>query len=269
MTVRVLDRGRWREFRPGDLSPDDRGLALGDGVFETYRATAEGIRRSAAHADRLTAACKALDLPMPDWADIVSESRRLAAEGPHIVRVTITRGPGPRGLAPIPGASGLVMLAGSEWSPPRESLVLHLSSLRRSPDSLSARHKTISYVDNAAARREADAAGADMALLLTSSGAVSGADCANVFALRGGVLRTPSTACAIRPGVTREVVLGLAREADLSVEEGDYVPDDFLEADAVFVTNAAMGIVAVSQCGSRHFDTGYAGLAALQLAEAG
>ncbi|MEE2565785.1 aminotransferase class IV [Hyphobacterium marinum] len=269
MTVRVLDRGRWRDFRPGDLPPDDRGLALGDGVFETFRASAGGIRRSDAHADRLAAACEALDLPMPDWSDIVSESRRLAAAGSHIMRVTLTRGSGPRGLAPIPDASGLVMLTGSPWSPSRKSLVLHLSSLRRSPDSLSARHKTISYADNAAARREADAAGAGMALLLTSSGAVSGADCANVFALRGGVLRTPSTACAIRPGVTREVVLGLAREAGLAVEEGDYAPDDFLDADALFVTNAAMGIVAVSQCGSRHFDTGQAGLAALQQAEAG
>lgn len=269
MTVRVLDQGRWRDFRPGDLAPDDRGLTLGDGVFETFRANANGLRRSAAHADRLGAACAALDLPRPDWAMVEAEAVRQSAREARIIRVTITRGTGPRGLGPVPDAIGLVMLTGAPWSRSPDSLSLHVARLRRSPESLTARHKTLSYADNAAARREAVSAGADMALLLTSAGAVSGADCANVFAVKGGVLRTPSIACAIRPGVTRDAVIALARNRGMTVEEGEYTPDDFFAADAVFVTNSAMGVVPISRCGKRSFDRLEDDLDALRQAEAG
>lgn len=267
--VRVLEGGSWRDHAPGDVRPDDRGLLLGDGVFETFRAGPEGVRRSAAHRDRLAAACQALDLEMPDWGVAEAEACRLAAAAPAMLRLTVTRGSGPRGLAPPPEERNRVMLSAAPWSAPPPSLSLHLSAIRRAPESLAARHKTLSYGDNAAARRDAVRQGADMALLLTSGGAVSGADCANVFAIQAGTLLTPSLACAIRDGVTRAAVLALADREGIAVREGACPPDRFLDADALFVTNTALGVVAVRRCGEYEFDLENPLLTGLRAGEAG
>ena len=268
MIFRVLDNDGFRDFEPGDVTPDDRGLLLGDGVFETFRVGDAGIRRSMDHRDRLARACQALDLPMPDWTQIDREAKRLSANAHNTGRLTITRGAGPRGLGSFKNIEPRVWLSLSEWAPPPLSLRLHMSGLCRSRRSLTTQHKTLSYADNAAARRGAENAGFDMALCLTDAGDVSGADCANIFAIQGDQLLTPSEACAIRSGVTRKAVIDLAKQSGLSVEEGGFAPDRFFQCEAVMVTNSAMGVVPVSQIDGHMFDVDQSTLSALKDAEA-
>ena len=268
MTFRVLESGEFRDFKPGDLTPDDRGVLLGDGVFETFRVSEAGIRRAGEHCERLAQACRALELPMVDWNQIDREATRLSARVQNTGRLTITRGPGPRGLGAIQNAQPRVWLSLSEWVSPPMSLRLHTSRLRRSRHSLTSQHKTLSYADNAAARRAAEIAGFDMALLLTDEGHVSGADCANIFAIRGDQLLTPSKACAIRPGVTRKAVIDLAPQLGLSIEEGVFDPDRFFQSEALAVTNSAMGIIPISQIDDQVFDANHRVLMALRDVEA-
>ncbi|WP_421792858.1 aminotransferase class IV [Hyphobacterium sp.] len=239
MTVLTLDQGRYRPFRAGDLDPMDRGLLLGDGVFETFRIAEGEIAWIKAHSERLAAACAAFDLPDPDWTAISDAVSR--HDGPG--RVTVLRGPGPRGLGVIADPEPVTLLHLSLASPPPHQISLQVSQLRRLPGSLTARHKTLSYAENTAARREAVAAGADMALLLTVDGHVSGADCANVFWIADGRIYTPSMACAIRPGVMRERVMAAAAELGLPVSEGSYQLSDLQAAGHVFLTNSVMGVV--------------------------
>ncbi|WP_417494908.1 aminotransferase class IV, partial [Maricaulis sp.] len=121
------------------------------------------------------------------------------------------------------------------------SLSLATVSQRRSPSSIAARHKTLSYIDNAMARREAVRAGAGMALLLDTDGHLSGTDCANLFWMRDGRLFTPALECAVLPGTVRGAIM-----AEAAVEQGRFTPDELAQADCVFVTNALMGAVAVT-----------------------
>ena len=254
--MRSWDGQGWREFRPSDIAPDDRGFLLGDGVFETMRVSGGRIRYSAAHRDRFEAACAALDFACPaGWGDVEGAAAGLTEDS--LLRLTLTRGPGPRGIAPVAEPSPRLFLADYPVSPAPTSVSLRVSSIRRSPQSHTCRHKTLSYADNTAARREAVSAGADMALLLTTDGQVSGADCANLFWIDGGALCTPSIDCAIRPGVMREAVIRAADDADLGVREEAFSPAALASAGAVFVTNAAMGLVPVRSVDGRAIKTGH------------
>jgi branched-subunit amino acid aminotransferase/4-amino-4-deoxychorismate lyase len=265
--MRTWDDQGWRAFEPGDIAPDDRGFLLGDGVFETMRVASGRIRYSAAHRDRFETACAALDLGCPaGWGQVETAAPGLP-DG-SILRLTLTRGPAPRGIGPVTVPKPRLFLADFPASPVPESVSLHVSAIRRSPSSLACRHKTLSYADNAAARRETVASGADMALLLTTEGHVSGADCANLFWFEGDVLCTPSTDCAIRSGVMREAVMAAANDTGLTVRESVFPPAALAQCDAVFVTNAAMGVVPVRTIDGREVPARHPAMLALQAAEA-
>lgn len=255
----------WRVFEPGDIAPDDRGFLIGDGVFETMKVTDGRIRFSAAHGDRFESACITLDLVSPaGWGDVEAAAGDLPAG--TTLRLTLTRGPAPRGIGPVAGPRPRLFLADFPPVSPHDPVSLCTVSIRRSPSSLACRHKTLSYADNAAARREAVASGADMALLLTTEGHVSGADCANLFWIEGDALCTPSADCAIRPGVMREAVMAAAADAGLTVRESVFPPAALLPAGAVFVTNAAMGVVPVRRIDGREVPASHPAM--LRLSEA-
>jgi len=264
----ALGVGGFRPFVAGDIAANDRGFLLGDGVFETVRFGKDGFVHSDLHEERLNKACTAFDLPMPDWNAVERAAMTAVSQAVGIARLTISRGSGPRGLGVIENPTPRVCLTVSGAQARPETLSLKTVSIRRSPSSPAARFKTLSYGDNSAARRDAVKTGAEMALLLTSDGHVSGGDCANVFAIQGDELLTPSLDCAIRPGVTREIVLCLVREMGLSVQEGQFTLEQFIGADTIFVTNTAMGVAPVASLDGRVIDTTHAGLEAIRQAEA-
>lgn len=263
--MRTWEGEGWRDFRPGDLAPDDRGFLVGDGVFETMRVSNGRILYSAEHRDRFEAACAALDLVCPaGWDDVDSAASSLSEDA--ILRLTLTRGPGPRGIGVVEDPKPRLFVSHAPHIPAPTSMTLQTSAIRRSPASLTTRLKTLSYADNTAARREAVAAGADMALLLTTDGHLSGADCANLFWMAHDTLYTPSQGCAIRPGVMREAVISAASRMQIDVREGAFAPETLRSAGAVFVTNAALGAVPVHAVDGRAIKTGHPGM--LRLAEA-
>ncbi|HAQ33841.1 MAG TPA: 2-keto-4-methylthiobutyrate aminotransferase, partial [Alphaproteobacteria bacterium] len=148
----------WRDFQDGDLRPDDRGFLLGDGVFETLRVKGGTLRRGDLHRVRFEAACRAMDLDCPARWEAIAEGAETAGED-AMVRVTLSRGAGPRGLGVIEAPRPGLFLSASPVSEPPDGLALVTAPLRRSPSSLASRHKTLSYTDNAAARRAAVRAG--------------------------------------------------------------------------------------------------------------
>ena len=246
------DQDGWTAAGTAARLLDDRGFQLGDGVFETFRIVNGSIRHSRLHHRRLDAACAALQLAPPDWDDIERAVARLAA-GPDaaIGKVQVTRGPGGRGLAPVTAPQEALYLQFSPFPDVPQALRLSTATIRRSATSLSARFKTLSYVDNLAARREAVSRGADMALLLTESGLVSGGDSANLFWRTGGEVQTPSLTCGIRNGVIRQQVLSWLEDQALPAVEVEAGPGALEKADLVWVTNTVMGVVPVSEIDGR------------------
>jgi len=229
------------------LPIDDRGFLLGDGVFETFRIAGGRIRHAPLHAASLAAGCAALQLDMPDWSNIeTAVSRLIEGDNSGGGKVIVSRGTGGRGLSPIIDPAVRVFFQMFEAPLQPKAVVLATVGLRRSTSSLAARFKTLSYVDNLAARREAVARGGDVALLFTESGLVSGTDSANLFWERAGQVYTPSEKCGIRNGVMRRCVLEWLRRAGIAVEEVQADVDTLMSAQSVWITNAVTGVTPVS-----------------------
>lgn len=238
--------GDWIEAGEAGIGTADRGLLLGDGLFETLRYSDGRVLRLAAHTQRLRASCEALDLDCPldriALGPVIDELVDRAGLKHAAIRLTLSAGSGPRGLARSISAEPSCLITAAPLAPPPAALSLATSSVRRSGGSFAARHKTLSYIDNVMARREAVQAGADMALLLDTANQLSGADCANLFWVRDGRLFTPALECAVLPGTARGALI-----ATLPVEQGGFAASVLGDASCVFVTNALLGAVAVSQ----------------------
>ena len=131
-----------------------------------------------------------------------------------------------------------------------QGMSLHLSSVRRNPEfAQSPQIKAISFLNNILAKQEAIRVGADDALMLNMEGYLAECTTSNIFFVKNQRLHTPAVNCGILPGITREVVIELANEQGVSVEEGQYTMEQLLQADECFITNTGIEIMPVSKIG--------------------
>lgn len=230
------------EFLAADkpaLLAHDRGLTLGDGLFETIAVKAGVPLRLEAHLRRLRDGADYLGLPVPA-GDTALHDAILGLCGANglteaAVRLTLTAGPGPRGL-PRPGqlAPTLMLAAGripAEAPPAR--LIIARTTCRNEKSPLS-RLKTLNYLDSVIARREAAARGADDAILLNSQGRVAEATAANLFLSLDGRWVTPPVAEGALPGTMRAALLKNWRAEERPVSVGDlHRADDFVLTNAL------------------------------------
>jgi len=236
---------------PSVIPIDDRGFLLGDGLFETVLFKAGRPVLWEAHMARLTRGCLAIDLPPPDAGRLEAEARRAVADrrlgaARAAVRLTWTAGSGGRGLGrPEPPTPRLIASAAASPRPETPATVV-VSTIRRNARSPSARLKSLNYLDNVMARREAERAGADEALMLNTAGHAASATAANLFWIAGGRLYTPSLACGVLDGVIRAQVIAAA-----PVEEVRANLDAVLKAEAAFLTNSLVGIRTIRVLGGR------------------
>lgn len=230
---------------------DDRGLLLGDGVFETILAKDGVLDAWTAHLARMRAGCETLGLPEPDAAEALGLCRDALAtsgltQGRAAVRLTLTAGSGGRGLD-RPAAPTIRLFATAAPSPaPTGPARLHTATTRRNAASPASNLKTLSYLDNVLARREALAAGRDEAAMLDGSGRVSCAGAANIFWMQDGRLFTPAPRCGVLPGIMRARILAAAERAGAAATEVEAGIEEAKAADAVFLTNSLIGLRSVA-----------------------
>ena len=223
---------------PVDLT--DRGLTLGDGLFDTSLARNGQIFRRKAHLDRLAAGAAALAIP----CDAAFAERALdalaAAIGDGIVRLTLTRGGGGRGLALPENPKPFLFGAASPASPAAgfPMLAVATSSIRRNETSPAARLKALPYLDAILALREATAKGADDVLFENMAGRIACLSVANIFAVFGQNLVTPPLTDGVLAGTIRAFVLDKATSLGFVAEERSMTRAELLRADAVFATNS-------------------------------
>ncbi|GAA0653776.1 aminotransferase class IV [Salarchaeum japonicum] len=240
------------------VSVRDRGFQYGDAVFETMRAYDGRVFRFDAHLDRLANSCSLLGIDHELSAETLRERVRETLDANDLaeayVKLSVSRGVQPGKLDPGPATDPTVVVQvreldrGPAWDAPA---TLETSSVQRVPsEAIPAAAKTHNYLNGVLARRSVDA---DEALLLDASGSLAEGATSNVFFVRDGVLRTPSLDGPILPGITREVVLDIARERDIPVETGRYDPAALRRADEVFLTNSTWELRPVR----RYDDTTY------------
>ncbi len=220
------------------IDPADRGFTLGDGIFETIAVRRNAVRHLATHLRRLREGAGVLGIPVPgDDQELAARiGACITANGlkDAVVRVTLTRGVGARGIVPPPHpAPTFVVTAAPLPEPAGPAKVIVAKVTRRNEHSPLARIKHLNYLDNILARREAQAADADDAILLNTAGNVAESTVANIFILVDGFMLTPPIADGALPGIMRGEAIKLAR-----AEERTITPEMLARAAEVFLTNA-------------------------------
>ena len=226
---------------------DDRGLLLGDGLFETLLARDGELVWLGPHLDRLAAGCEVLGLPPPDRARaeqvlIQALAQSGVVQGRAAVRLTLTAGSGGRGLDRPESLSPRLFAAAQAAPEAPGPARLAVSAVRRNAGSPASRLKSLAYLDNVLARREARAAGADEAVMLNTDGLVACAGAANLFWVTQGRLFTPALDCGVLAGIARARTLAAARAMGVETVEAHAGLPEVAAAEAVMLTNSLIGV---------------------------
>ncbi|MFO1013215.1 MAG: aminotransferase class IV [Caulobacteraceae bacterium] len=233
------------------IPEDDRGFTLGDGLFETILSRGGLLMHAEAHLARMAAGCAVLGLPAPDASDILEEAEAALAASRlsgarAAVRVTWTAGSGGRGLDRPAILEPRLIVTAAPAPPPAGPVRLATVGIRRNASSPVSELKSLAYLDQILARREAVAAGAEDALMWSTAGTVACATAANVFWLRDGQLETPALARGVLPGIMRGRVLELTKAREVECV-------DVRQAQAMFLTNSLIGVREVASLDGRAF----------------
>ncbi|WP_206454570.1 aminotransferase class IV [Aurantimonas marina] len=223
----------------GAIAANDRGLLLADGVFDTALVLGGRVFRMEEHLDRLAAAAGRLEIPAArnDLHAAMSALAERQVNGS--IRLTVTRGPGPRGIALPPDPRPTIFGASAPLTPSAmfSAIRLDVSAIRRNETSPTTRVKSLAYLDAVLANHAARQAGADEALFLNTKDRVACSTLANVFVLKDGELSTPPLADGVLDGITRRWVLAHAGEFGFTVRERSLALADLAGA-TVFLTNS-------------------------------
>jgi 4-amino-4-deoxychorismate lyase len=236
----------------------DRGLHYGDGLFETIACVGGRPRFLAEHLERLAGGCARLAIRFAAFEALRGEVTRLAAASERaIIKVLVTRGPATaRGYAARGDESATRLLLRYEWpaeDPRRESegVAVGISGFALAESPRLAGLKHLNRLEQILARTDLQGAGLEEALLLSRSGCLISGTMSNVFLVLAGRLATPQLDRCGVAGVMRRVVMRIAAEAGLAVEERRLTRPDLDAAEELFLTNARIGIWPVRAVASR------------------
>lgn len=237
---------------------DDRGLLYGDGLFETIAYVSGRAPLWTRHMTRLAEGCARLGLPMPDAKVLAHEAFAVCADMDRAaVRITLTRGSGPRGYASpaSPQPTRVVSAGPAPEIPPdwyHRGMRVHRCELRLSEQPRLAGIKHLNRLENVLARAEWSDPAIVEGLLCDARGHVIGATAANVFAVCGGRLATPRLDRCGVAGVARAQVLAWHGNGEVR----DLAMNELMRADEIFLTNAVRGIVPVTALDERRWPVG-------------
>lgn len=260
----VYLNGAYLDARAATVSIEDRGFLLADGVFETARLANGRYFRLHQHLDRLAESARQLRILAPSRDElhaIACELVRRNELADGVLRITLTRGPGGRGLdTRAAGPPTLLLTLASippDWRA-RAAQGWHLitATVRRpSPLAVPSQLKALGRVYALLAQIEAEDAAADGALLLTADGDVAEGPNWNFFWRTGRLIRTADLAGGVLEGVTRGIVMALAAKADYQLVEGLWPPTALASADEAFATMTSVGVIPVRSLDGRAFAT--------------
>lgn len=238
------------------VSVFDHGFLYGDGVYETMRAYDGIVFMLDRHIERLARSASLIQLTVPSPETIrhaVCETIRANGLKSAYVRVTVSRGKGPIGLDPaLCPRPTLVVIAEDFREYPlqyyNEGVKFIIAKTRRNlREALDPRIKSLNFLNNILAKIEAKERGAYEALMLNADGFIAEGTVCNIFFVKDHILCTPSVDSGVLDGITRELVIDLARETGIQVMEGDFLPKDLFIASEVFFTNTTSEVMPVAQ----------------------
>jgi len=259
------------------VSVFDHGLLYGDGVFEGIRVYGGTAFLLDEHVSRLFESARAIRLDVPLSLDGLKAAVNDTVAANEIddgyVRLVVTRGAGTLGLDIRRTSDPQVIIIADTISlyPPEiyenGMPLVTASTIRNHPGALNPRIKSLNYLNNILAKIEGTDAGCVEALMLNHHGEVAECTGDNVFIVKRGVIRTPPTGAGILEGITRNLVIGLARDAGHEVLETSLVRHDIYTADECFLTGTAAEVIPVVTLDGRSIGDGTPGTVTRELSE--
>lgn len=253
------------------ISVYDHGFLYGDGVYETMRSYDGVIFMLDEHLNRLYRSGSMIGL------DIFARLERASFDflksaiyetllannlKDSYIRITVSRGAGPIGLDPAlcPLPTMVIMAEPFKQYPSsmyENGIKVIIPSIKRnSKEAIEPRIKSLNFLNNILAKIEAIKADAYEAVMLNPSGKLAEGTISNIFFAKDGVLFTPSIECGILDGITRSVVINLAKRMGISVREGEFSKEDIYSAEEVFLTNTTMEVMPVSEVNGYQYKVG-------------
>jgi branched-chain amino acid aminotransferase len=241
------------------LSVYDRGFTLGHGLFETMLLSQGRVPLLAYHWHRLKSSAALINIALDcSFSELEAQIHDVIMTNELInsragLRLTLTDGVSERGILSQGAKKPTLLLTPFLLSNPSPaSWSATLVSIRKNEQSLSSQVKSLSYLDNILAKQEAVDQGFDEAILLNTQGFVADGAISNVFLIKNQVVYTPKIRDGALPGVLRHVIL---HELDhgIPIQEASLTAESLQSADALFLTNALMGIMPINKFGQQSY----------------
>ncbi|NLB60804.1 MAG: branched-chain-amino-acid transaminase [Lentisphaerae bacterium] len=267
--MKIYINGKLRRRQDAKISVFDHGLLYGDGVFEGIRAYNGRLFMLEEHIERLFRSARAIVLKIPQSRQALRRAVIATCKANRIVngyvRPLVTRGVGTLGLNPYTCRQPQVIIIAdkiqlySEFLYERGLKVVTVGTLRNHNESLSPCIKSLNYLNNIMAKIEALNAGAEEAVMLNAQGNVAEASGDNIFIFKGQQLLTPPVSAGALEGITRNLVLDLARQRGYATAEANLTRYDLYTADEMFLTGTAAEIISVVNMDGRVIGSGRPG----------
>lgn len=260
------------------VSVYDHGLLYGDGVFEGIRIYGGTVFELKWHIERLYESARAIRLKIPiSPEEMIQATKDTVAANDLVdgyIRLVITRGAGALGLdidrtsnPQIIIIADTISLYAQEYYDNGLALIT-AATIRNHPAALSPRIKSLNYLNNIMAKIEGKDAGCLEAVMLNHKGEVAECTGDNIFIVKRGVLKTPPLEAGILEGITRNVVIKLAKKLDIPVEQAAMTRHDLYTADECFLTGSAAEVIAATSIDKRQIGDGKPGPLTRRLLEA-
>lgn len=234
------------------------GFLYGWGLFETMRAYYGNIVYLDAHLKRMKQACVSLKIKFPyslvKLKEVVKKIVKINGLNDAYLRITLSKS--------VSGTDTLV--TAQKYQPyPRQKYKqgfrAYISNYRQNEHSFLARLKTSNYLFYQLAYAQAKNQGFDEAIILNNRGYISEGSRSNIFLIKDKALFTPALECGCLDGITRRVIMDLAKKSRIPVYSGNFTVRDLSWADEAFLTNSLLGVMPLVAVEKRLIGEGRAG----------
>jgi branched-chain amino acid aminotransferase len=251
------------------VSVFDHGLLYGDGVFEGIRVYSRKVFELKAHIDRLYQSANAIRLKIPCTPEQMTDYVEKTVQANNItdgyIRLVVTRGEGSLGLNPLTCKTPqIIIIADKIQLYPVELYqkglrVISANTVRNHPLSLSPQIKSLNYLNNILAKLEGLDHDVLEVIMYNHLGYVAECTGDNIFILRNGRIMTPPTSAGGLEGITRAVVMRLAKASGYEVLEQNLTRFDLYVADEMFLTGTAAEVIGIVEVDGRIIGSGRPG----------
>ena len=266
--MKIYLNGKFVSKADAKISVFDHGLLYGDGAFEGIRSYNRLVFKLEEHVDRLYETMHTLMidclLTKKQMIGAIIDTLKKNNIKNGYVRVVVTRGEGVLGLDPkkCHGKPGIIIIADKITLYPAElykkgMAIITVPTVRNYPEALNPQLKSLNYLNNILAKIEASNSGVCEAIMMDSQGYVAECTGDNIFIVKKGILMTPAKGRL--KGITRDVVLSLAKKVKLETFEGDITRHEVYNAEECFLTGSAAEIIPVVKVDGRVIGDGKPG----------